>query len=365
METENENKEAEKGIQQKNESGENATNLKDYGSVAIAKGKEAVEKTAAFWNENKKTIIILVLAIALSVASVFYREYKKNSYMSPVSVKEAVQKFIEGNVQPGTEVEVADPIKESGLYKVTVSVEKQSVDAYVSLDGKKLFPQAISLTGEPDVLGEMDERKTEAENKSEIPEVDLYVMSYCPFGIQAERGILPVVEALGNKIKFNLKFVGYTMHGQKEIDENMNQYCIQKIQPEKLSAYLKCFWKKSTGTSEACMKSVGINAYKIKSCVSEANKQFSPTEKNFALNKEDNDKYGVEGSPAFVVNGTVISTGRDSESFLKAVCSGFVNQPEECAKQLSSEVPGPGFDDEIAEAKAQGAATNSNASCGE
>lgn len=344
---------------------ESGSNKKDYAAVVFAKTKEFARKTSEVWNENKKTIIIVFLAVALSAASVAFRQYQKKYYVSPQDVKTAVQKFVEGNMQPGIEVEVADPVKESGVYKVTVTVDDQSVDAYVSTDGKKLFPQVISLVGEPNMLGEMDTIKTEAENKSEVPEVDLYVMSYCPYGLQAERGILPAVEALGNKIKFNLKFVGYAMHGQKEVDENLNQYCIQKVQPEKLAQYLKCFWKKSTGTSDVCMKSVGINSYKIKSCVSETNKQFSPTEKNFTLNKEDNDKYGVEGSPAFVVNGTVISTGRDSASFLRAICSGFENQPEECSKTLSSETPGPGFDDQIEAAKVKGAATDSAASCGE
>jgi len=49
-------------------------------------------------------------------------------------------------------------------------------------------------------------------------------MSYCPYGTQIEKGILPVINALGNKIKFSLKFVDYAMHGKKEIDENSRQY---------------------------------------------------------------------------------------------------------------------------------------------
>jgi hypothetical protein len=68
-------------------------------------------------------------------------------------------------------------------------------------------------------------------------------MSYCPFGTQAEKGILPVVNLLKDKIDFKVKFVNYAMHGKKEIDENNLQYCIQKEEPNKYNSYLTCFLK--------------------------------------------------------------------------------------------------------------------------
>jgi hypothetical protein len=39
----------------------------------------------------------------------------------------------------------------------------------------------------------------------------------------------------------NVKFVQYVMHEQKEADENVVQYCIQKNQKDKYVKYLNCF----------------------------------------------------------------------------------------------------------------------------
>ena len=113
------------------------------------------------------------------------------------------------------------------------------------------------------------------------------------------------------------------------------------------------------------MKTVGINSAQIKTCVTDATKQFSPTEKSFSINADDNTKYGVQGSPTLVVNGTTVSSGRDSASVLKAICSGFTTQPKECSTQLSATAPGAGFDDQIAAAGKTSGSTASGASCGQ
>lgn len=53
-------------------------------------------------------------------------------------------------------------------------------------------------------------------------------MSHCPYGLQMEKGIIPVVETLGDSIDFQVKFCDYAMHGQTELDEQVLQYCIMK-----------------------------------------------------------------------------------------------------------------------------------------
>ncbi len=58
-------------------------------------------------------------------------------------------------------------------------------------------------------------------------------MAYCPYGTQEEKGILPVVNTLNNKIDFKVKFCDYAMHGKQEIDEQLNQYCIETEQADK------------------------------------------------------------------------------------------------------------------------------------
>ena len=41
--------------------------------------------------------------------------------------------------------------------------------------------------------------------KSDKPLVELFVMAYCPYGTQAEKGLIPVIELLGDKIDASIK----------------------------------------------------------------------------------------------------------------------------------------------------------------
>jgi hypothetical protein len=190
--------------------------------------------------------------------------------------------------------------------------------------------------------------------KSDKPKVEVFVMSYCPYGTQIEKGIIPVVELLKDKIDFSLKFVYYAMHGQKEIDENTRQYCIEKEQSAKLIPYLTCFLNASD--SAGCLKSASIDNTKLDACVKAADTQFSIS-KNFADNSTwlsgrfpkydvhaaENTKYGVKGSPTIVINGAQASSARDSASLLKTICSAFNKAPSECSQTLSSASPSAGF----------------------
>jgi glutaredoxin len=190
--------------------------------------------------------------------------------------------------------------------------------------------------------------------KSDKPEVEVFVMSYCPYGTQIEKGIIPVVELLKDKIDFTLKFVSYAMHGQKEIDENTLQYCLQKEQTAKLIPYMNCFLQ--AGDSAGCLKSSAIDTEKLDACVKAADTEFSIS-KNFADNSTwlsgrypkydvyaaENTKYGVRGSPTLVINGAQASSARDPASLLKVICSAFNKEPSECSQTLSSSAPSAGF----------------------
>jgi len=143
------------------------------------------------------------------------------------------------------------------------------------------------------------------------------------------------------------------MRGEKELQENLNQYCIQKEQPAKLDAYLKCFLEASDSAS--CVSSTGVNKSQMDACVAKTDKQYKVIDnfKNnvgfqgsfpgFDVYKADNDKYDVGGSPTLIINGEQVSSGRDSASLLKAICSAFKNQPKECQASLSTASPAPGF----------------------
>ncbi len=325
--------------------------------------------------EKRKYVLGVLILVLIAAYAVYVKNPKLGEQVGKIfsknltsdEAKSKAESFVKDNLVPaGTELEVKNVVSESGLYRMTINVGTQEVPVYLTKDGRIFFPQAMVIS---EVEKQAAEQKAaevdaaaEAKIKSAKPEVKLFVMSYCPYGLQIERGIIPALETLKGKIDFQLEFVDYILHGQKEIDENLRQYCIQKEQPEKLNAYLRCFWKKSSGESAACLKTTGVNADKVTACEKEAREQFTLTEKEFNINKADNDTFKVSGSPTLVVNGTTMTSSRDSAGILKAICSGFENQPAECQAKLSSTVPGAGFDDQIA-ASGKTDAAGSGGSC--
>ena len=206
--------------------------------------------------------------------------------------------------------------------------------------------------------------------KLDKPEVELFVMSHCPYGTQIEKGIIPVLELLGDKIEYSVKFCTYAMHGEIELNEQTLQYCIQKDHKENYLAYLKCFLKE--GKTDECVQEAAIDKTALDLCIKSTDEQYKTIENFndkstwlndrfpvFDIDKESNEKYDIRGSPGFVVNGVVAQAGRDAASLLDAVCTGFKEKPEECTQDLSAETPSPGFGFETT-----GSASTADAGCG-
>ncbi|MCK5084532.1 MAG: hypothetical protein KAQ64_02665 [Candidatus Pacebacteria bacterium] len=271
--------------------------------------------------------------------------------------KTKTEEFInEVLIKSDDKVTVKEASEENGLYKIIVATSNgQEVETYVTRDGKLFFDRAMSIE---EITKESQEANAEVPPDQEVektdkPVVELFVMSHCPYGTQIEKGILPVLETLGNEIDFELKFCDYAMHSKKELDEQLRQHCIKTEEPDKFISYLECFLE--ADKSDECLKTAKINTSKLNACVSVTDKKYKVTENfgdkstwkgnfpTFNVYKEDVDKYSVGGSPTLVINGTTAKSGRDSASLLTAICSGFDNPPEECSTELSSDTPSPGF----------------------
>lgn len=206
--------------------------------------------------------------------------------------------------------------------------------------------------------------------KTKKPVVELFVMSYCPFGLQMEKAYLPAWNLLKDKADISVKFVSYAMHGKKEVDENTRQYCINKEQPSKYISYLQCFVGKDD--SAGCLKEAGVSESKVNSCMGDTDKQFGITAKYndqsswlsgrypiYPIYGDLNTKYQVQGSPTLVINGVQAEVGRTPEAVKQAICAGFENAPSECQKTLPNTGYGSGFGLAVATGAAPAAACGS------
>ncbi len=221
--------------------------------------------------------------------------------------------------------------------------------------------------GQQAVAGQNDSLPVAQAPKSDKPQAELFVMSYCPYGLQMEKAFLPVMELLKGKAEMDIKFVSYAMHEKQEIDENTRQYCIQKEQQDKFIKYLTCFTTKDDYKS--CLKEAGVNESKMNACVASADKQFGITAKYndkeswlsgrfpiYPVHQDLNEEYGVAGSPTLVINGVQIDSNRSPEAVKQAICGAFNNPPAECSETLSTQSAGPGFGTAVG--------ANTDASCG-
>jgi hypothetical protein len=166
-------------------------------------------------------------------------------------------------------------------------------------------------------------------------------MSYCPYGTQMEKGILPVLSVLKDKIDFTLRFTHFTLHGEKEDTENFRQLCIREESSEKLMPYIQCIMNSTDlynpKNITECMNSLKINISGIDDCIKNKAKDY------YAVDSSLSEGYGVQGSPTLVINGVEAQSARSPKAILATICSAFNSAPSECNSELSADNPSPGF----------------------
>ena len=323
--------------------------------------KKPVEhKTVHSTNKMKKSTMWQVISGILFImllASLIYSPGNRPGgkvMAADVAGKKAVEYINTNLLQPGTTATVTGVEDINGLYNVKLSISGREFDSYVTKDGSLLFPSAVDMNEAAATPEEETPPPAQGLVKADKPVVDLFVMSHCPFGTQAEKGMIPVAELLGDKIDFNIKFVNYAMHGEKEVFEEWNQYCIQKEEPSKYLSYLKCFLK--AGDGAGCITQTKIDQAKLDSCKTAADEEFKITQNlndqaswsggrypQFLTSAEENTKYGVRGSPTLVINGAQVSSARSPAAFLASICGAFNEAPSECQQKLSTANPSSGF----------------------
>ncbi len=181
-----------------------------------------------------------------------------------------------------------------------------------------------------------DKLKKGGDAKEQVT-VDFHIMSQCPFGVQVDNGIKPVLDKLGNAVKFNRHFIGQekdgqlsSMHGENEVKGNLLEICAAKVEPKKYLDLLFCMnknYREIPNNFDACATEAKVDAAKIKSCADgdEGKKLLAAS---YALSKEKQ----ASGSPTIMVNGERYKGGRTENDFLRNICGKYKpeNKPEAC-----------------------------------
>jgi len=298
--------------------------------------------------KNPWMIVSAVLAVLLVIALIFALKggITGNAISSDSAGQQAVD-FIKTSF--GADVSTFTDVKDLGnLYEVTVPYQGQDIPVYISKDGKYFISSAIDMTAASADPSTPVDVPTEVV-KSDKPVVDAYVFSYCPYGLQFEKALLPVYNLLKNKADINLVFIG-AMHGEYEKTESLRQICIQKeYGKDKLWSYLDVFMGNTDigncNGDETCLKpliekifkNVSIDSAKISTCMA------NDAEALYNADVQKASSMGISGSPTFVINGAQVSVSRTPAAVGKAVCDAFTTSPSECTQTLSSTASQAGF----------------------
>jgi glutaredoxin len=191
--------------------------------------------------------------------------------------------------------------------------------------------------------------------KSPRPAVDLYVMSFCPYGVQAETAMKPVVALLGTKADFRVGYIATvknstvegirSLHGIEEAKEDLRQLCVMKYYPEKFWSYIEginaqCYpGSREPAVLDKCWRNVsvplGIDAEKVTSC--------SYSSEGISMIKDDEritTEKKITGSPTLLINGQRYAGQRSAEAYKLAICNAFETPPVECNTILSTQQAG-------------------------
>jgi len=291
-----------------------------------------------------------------------------------LSSKQAGELFVDYiNSMGAAQIEYVDSADFSdGLYQVTILAEGNEIPVHITKDGKYLVQGVMPLVQQEVEVQEVPKQDISTIDipKIEKPLIELFVMTHCPYGTQAEKGFIPTARLLQDVADVKVRFVHYFMHtnNQEEV-ETPRQVCIREEQSEKYWDYLECFLSGTYGLVEealACEVQVGIDSDALADCIDSGR-----ADEYYAEDSELSEQYGIAGSPSFVVNGVKIggnpcnseddcnsgescvvvdrqgnkicSLGRDSTSYLESACGGFEELVGACSEEVSSESPSPGF----------------------
>ncbi|NUP14073.1 MAG: thioredoxin domain-containing protein [Polyangiaceae bacterium] len=166
--------------------------------------------------------------------------------------------------------------------------------------------------------------------------VELFVMSQCPYGVQAEAAFKDIVAKFGADIDFKLEFIGTkdpkgapkSMHGPAEVKGDIVQVCAMKYAPNWFDMVL-CQNKdyKSVDTNwQACAQEAGIATDKIDACVN-----GKEGEELLVASFDRADKLGVQGSPTIRIAGKEYDGSRRPADMMRAICAEYTgSKPAVC-----------------------------------
>ncbi len=338
--------------------------------------KEHLVKTAEGSN-NLMLIAGVALVLGLLIGAVLAfgvgyssgLEVSKSGAVDVNKLKLEVENYVNGNLITDASV-LAKVIDVNSLgnnlyemeYEIYQSGEVVGAGYFYTVGSELIIGQRFNLDKNIEAATPAEETPVTMQ-KSDVPDVQLFIMSFCPYGLQAVDAFKPAIQLVEDKINFDLAYVIYSnyasnygqswdaycydeeekycsMHGINELKEDVRQMCIQKYQEDKLWNYMDLLvadyslGKVSANNIESMWKTyaqtAGVDVALVEKCYNEEAEEL--LEEQVALGAV----YGVQGSPTAIINDTKYSGARTADAFKTNICSAFNTAPSVCSDVLDS-----------------------------
>lgn len=330
---------------------------------------------------TKNTMLLGIAVIAILIVGVLIVADNKSFKIpgfgpSDEEIAKTAIEYLNKNVLSGQTAILEETSQASGLIKVKIKIGENEYDSYISKDGKLLFAEAIEIKADTTAGEDTNTEGTqtcESLEKTDTPQLEAFVVSRCPFGLQMQRMIAEAIKGapeLASKIK--VRYMGAitngkitAMHGDAEAQENLRQICIREEQPTKYWSYVSCQMK-SAGKEVSCEKSTGVDSAKLKSCISDSKRGLAFAQADFTLS----DSYKVTGSPTLILNGKTIEEfdadskpifgGRTADEMRQIICCASKTEAGFCATKLNTASAASSFSETYS---STGGTANDSANC--
>ncbi|MGC8651216.1 MAG: DsbA family protein [Minisyncoccia bacterium] len=305
-------------------------------------------------------LVVTILLVALLVGiGKTQTSFLGISFHPGQKVAQKTIDFINTKLLQGQTATLGEVKEVSGVYEFKLKLGTQEYTSFVTKDGKYLFTSGIDMTPSTSTPSTTSAAAAAPKQtcadlaKTETPILEAFVVAKCPFGLQMERILGEIVKNIPEAAKYiKVEYMGSIVNGKaqsmhdsapggEEATENMRQVCLREEQPNTFWNYVNCHIQK--GEVNPCLTQAEVDVNKLNSCLTDSNKGLAYIKKDF----ENQDKYGVTGSPTLILNSKTVSEfdfgGRTAEAVKTVLCCGFKNQPSFCSQKLTTEQAATSF----------------------
>ncbi|PIN73705.1 hypothetical protein COV20_05790 [Candidatus Woesearchaeota archaeon CG10_big_fil_rev_8_21_14_0_10_45_16] len=283
-------------------------------------------------------IVLILLIFAVFTNGFQFSEQESSS--TAISIQEAEQKaleFVNDNLlQPPYTAEVLSSTEEGDLYLITLSIAGQTVDSYMTKDGELFFPQGFEVTGAAVTLDDTQPAEQQLGNPDDANKeitVDgnpmvgslsapITIVEFsdfqCPFCGQFFKETLPQLEKdyiETGRVKLVFKQFPLPSHPEAEAAA-LASLCANE--QGKFWQYHDLLFSRQSDLRWANYPKwageLGLDQAKFEDCMN-TQKYLDKVNEDMEQGKQN----GVTGTPAFFINGELLSGNQPYSTFKKGL----------------------------------------------